>query len=614
MDLESALPWYHHRAKGGWPTGSSIFSLASREREASSPEPWPRPPPTSREWREISSGDSDLVDASGGMTRLMTGGLQSLPERAMAAGRNGSLWNLDQNEFSDPPLGAVALRHRNENQIKKSNDERLLDLVDKTSYQIVQRNGQRIYGGPPPGWVGPSPDKGCEIFVGKVPRDCFEDELVPIFSQIGQIYELRLMMDFSGSNRGFLFIRYTSSEHAKMAVKKFNNYEIRPNRHLGVVKSVDNRKLWISGIPKNQSAEQIKIEMEHLTEGVREVILYPSQMDKSKTRGYAFVEYESHRLAALARRKLVPGRIFLLGQEIEKVDWAEPETEVDDEVMSKVRILFVRNLMPETSENDIKEKFEELGGETIERVKKNKDYAFVHFVTREAAELALEKAQDLSMDGAPLHVTWSKPVDKLLYNQRKQLTKLFSEGTPSISLSNNLGIPPSNIPFYESPLAQLNPFTPSFPPHPLLSNPSNRGAPGTAPPRRLVKMSAFAGPGSHPQPSQFGNNGFGLQNPMTHQTFPYGYPGLTNHDLTYPHYFPAPMFSNGYMDPSPNAMNPPPPPPVMGGSSGSSSSHGSPNPGSMNHLNESHPMMGHTFDSQHLVNAMHNLALNGGTY
>jgi hypothetical protein len=41
--------------------------------------------------------------------------------------------------------------------------------------------------------------------------------------------------------------------------------------------------------------------MEQLTEGVRDVILYTSQIDKSKTRGYAFVEYESHRAAALAR-------------------------------------------------------------------------------------------------------------------------------------------------------------------------------------------------------------------------------------------------------------------------------------------------------------------------
>ena len=32
-----------------------------------------------------------------------------------------------------------------------------------------------------------------------------------------------------------------------------------------------------------------------------------------------FVEYETHRAAALARRKLVPGKVFLFGQEVGQV-------------------------------------------------------------------------------------------------------------------------------------------------------------------------------------------------------------------------------------------------------------------------------------------------------
>lgn len=38
------------------------------------------------------------------------------------------------------------------------------------------------------------------------------------------------------------------------------------------------RKLWISGIPKNRTAEEIQSEMATLTEGVHRVILYPSQV------------------------------------------------------------------------------------------------------------------------------------------------------------------------------------------------------------------------------------------------------------------------------------------------------------------------------------------------
>ena len=76
---------------------------------------------------------------------------------------------------------------------QKSTDERLLDLTNASGMSIVQRNGQRIYGGPPPDWKGPAPEKGCEIFCGKVPRDCFEDELVPIFTKVGRGRGVRLI-------------------------------------------------------------------------------------------------------------------------------------------------------------------------------------------------------------------------------------------------------------------------------------------------------------------------------------------------------------------------------------------------------------------------------------
>jgi RNA recognition motif-containing protein len=75
------------------------------------------------------------------------------------------------------------------------------------------------------------------------------------------------------------------------------------------------------------------------------------------------------------------------------VDWAEPENEVDDSVMSTVRILFLRNLMLSTSEETLRALFNRLAGGDddgeVERVKKTKDFAFVHFATRAAAEKAL---------------------------------------------------------------------------------------------------------------------------------------------------------------------------------------------------------------------------------
>jgi len=307
------------------------------------------------------------------------------------------------------------------------NDRKQLELIHRTGYDIVQRNGQRIYGGPPPNWQGPPPSKGTEIFVGKIPRDMVEWELVPIFEKYGKIFELRLMMDFSGSNRGFLFVRYSNCEEAKKATRELNNSEIRPGKIIGVIPSVDNRKLWISGLPKNRCSDEIREEMSKLTDGVIDVSIYSQYSDKTKTRGYAFVEYLTHRHAALARRKLVPGRNYLFDQVIERVDWAEPEPEVPPEVMAKVKILFIRNLTVQISEDEISAAFEGVSNGKVERVKKAKDYAFVHFLTREAAEKAYEATKDnLILDNSCIEVTWSKPINQQIHNQRKQMSKNFT--------------------------------------------------------------------------------------------------------------------------------------------------------------------------------------------
>ena len=123
-------------------------------------------------------------------------------------------------------------------------------------------------------WFGPPPPKGCEIFVGRIHREVYEDELYRVFSVIGPIYELRLMMDFGGTNRGFAFIQYTNPLDASNAIKKMNNFELRPNFRIGVLKSVDNCRLFIGGIPKERPREEILAEMQRLTDGVTNVIVY----------------------------------------------------------------------------------------------------------------------------------------------------------------------------------------------------------------------------------------------------------------------------------------------------------------------------------------------------
>ena len=67
---------------------------------------------------------------------------------------------------------------------------------------------------------------------------------------------------------------------------------------------------------------------------------------------FAFIEYESHRAAAMARRKLMQGRVLLWGHQT-AVDWVEPELEVPEEVMAQVKVHYIRNLMLFSTERSI---------------------------------------------------------------------------------------------------------------------------------------------------------------------------------------------------------------------------------------------------------------------
>ncbi|XP_026751323.2 probable RNA-binding protein 46 [Galleria mellonella] len=312
---------------------------------------------------------------------------------------------------------------------------KLLELIQKTGYPIVQQNGQRKFG-PPPDWNGPPPPKGCEVFIGRLPREIFEDELVPIFSKAGKIYEMRLMMDFSGSNRGYAFVTYCTKLEAFRAVKELNGYEIKPNKPIGVVKSVDNCRLFVGGIPKTKTKEEIFEELSKRVSGIVDVILYKNCFNRQMSRGFAFVEFTSHRAAAMARRTLVPGCVKIWDQDL-MVDWAEPEPDVDDDQMKKVKVLYVRNFLIRTSPDTIQSVFEKAINNKIEKVKKIYDYAFVHFYEREHAELAMARLQNADVEGTNIEIRWAKPVDRELYRIQK-MSKGNAKFNNSLDLSQTL--------------------------------------------------------------------------------------------------------------------------------------------------------------------------------
>lgn len=124
-------------------------------------------------------------------------------------------------------------------------------------YQLQQVHGQRKLFNPMLKKVF-TPAEGSEVFIGRLPRDLFEDELVPPFLNIGLIYEMRLMMNFSGTNRGFAFVMFSDPETAVRAVRMLNNFEIRKGQQIGVLLSINNRRLYIGPLLESPNLVSIR--------------------------------------------------------------------------------------------------------------------------------------------------------------------------------------------------------------------------------------------------------------------------------------------------------------------------------------------------------------------
>ncbi|XP_011494115.1 PREDICTED: probable RNA-binding protein 46 [Ceratosolen solmsi marchali] len=300
---------------------------------------------------------------------------------------------------------------------------RLLDLMYKTQYELVQENGQRRLTAPELTKEQRERIKGAEIFLGRLPRDCYEDELMPILEKAGRLLELRLMLDFSGTTRGYAFALYTDAKIARKACLMLDGYEIRPGHPIGAVKSVDNCRLFFGGVPKNKTKEEFLEELSKLMEGIVNIYLYPNAQDRSLNRGFIFVEFKDHRSAAMARRKLIPGRVLLWDHEV-AVDWADPEPgePVDEEIMENVTALFVRNLSMNIPQQRIRDLFQRATNIPILKLKKINHFAFVHYETRELAEKAMKilTRQDGVADQELWEIRWAKPIGPIKQAERQR--------------------------------------------------------------------------------------------------------------------------------------------------------------------------------------------------
>ncbi|XP_042401729.1 protein gar2-like isoform X1 [Zingiber officinale] len=260
-----------------------------------------------------------------------------------------------------------------------------------------------------------------EIFIGGLSRIAKEEDLREVFGKVGEIMEVRMMMDGqTGKNKGYAFLRYKDPAQAKKAVSEFPKVEIC-GKLCGAAALEGNDTIYLGNIDKNWKKEDVlKVLQDIGIENIDTVTVMPDPRNADANRGFVFLELETNRDAHIAYKKLQKKDIFGKGRNI-SVSWAEPLNDPDDEKLQKVKSVYVEGIPSSWNETKLMEFFGKFG--EIERVvhsrnihsAKRKDFAFVNFTAREAALSCIELfKEDVTENGfkVPIKVSLAKPVQK----------------------------------------------------------------------------------------------------------------------------------------------------------------------------------------------------------
>ncbi|XP_074559454.1 uncharacterized protein LOC141815403 isoform X2 [Curcuma longa] len=272
-----------------------------------------------------------------------------------------------------------------------------------------------------------------EIFIGGLSRIAKEEDLRKVFGKVGEIVEVRMMMDGqTGKNKGYAFLRYKDPAQAKKAVSEFPKVEIC-GKLCGAAALEGNDSIYLGNIDKNWKKEDVlKVLQDIGIEKIDTVTVMPDPHNADANRGFAFLELETNKDAHIAYKKLQKKDIFGKGWNI-SVSWAEPLNDPDDEKLQKVKSVYVEGIPSSWNETKLLEFFGKFG--EIERVvhsrnihsAKRKDFAFVNFTAREAALSCIELfKEDVTENGfkVPIKVSLAKPVQKS--KQTKGSSKSFT--------------------------------------------------------------------------------------------------------------------------------------------------------------------------------------------
>ncbi|KAL3516811.1 hypothetical protein ACH5RR_023713 [Cinchona calisaya] len=234
--------------------------------------------------------------------------------------------------------------------------------------------------------------KEFEIFVGGLDKDATEGDLRKVFSEVGEVTEVRLMMNpHTKKNKGFAFLRFATVEQARRACSQLKNPVVH-GKQCGVIPSQDSDTLFLGNICKTWTKEALREKLKQYgVENTEDLTLVEDSNNDGMNRGFAFLEFSSRSDAMDAFKRLQKRDVMFGVDRPAKVSFADSFVDPGDEIMAQVKTVFVDGLPASWDEDQVRQLLKTFGD--IEKVElarnmpsaKRKDFGFVTFNTHDAA-------------------------------------------------------------------------------------------------------------------------------------------------------------------------------------------------------------------------------------
>ncbi|KAE8694189.1 RNA-binding family protein isoform 1 [Hibiscus syriacus] len=160
--------------------------------------------------------------------------------------------------------------------------------------------------------------KEFEVFVGGLDKDATEQDIRKVFSQVGEVVEVRLMMNpQTKNNKGFAFLRFATIDQVKHAFTELKNHVIS-GKQCGVTPSPDSDTLFLGNICRTWTKEAVRTifidclppwDEDHIREllkkyGWIENIELAQNMLSAGRKDYDFVTFDTHDSAVTCAKRI----------------------------------------------------------------------------------------------------------------------------------------------------------------------------------------------------------------------------------------------------------------------------------------------------------------------